>query len=116
MGTMKEYCVRITETRYEYIEAQNEKKALAQAEEMVITKADKVECKIVDEAENGDSSGVKHGKWISASNKPGVNAGMKCSLCAARIKYSEFYNGNHKFFHKCGAIMDGRITASDLIG
>ena len=46
MGTMKEYCVRITETRYEYIEAQNEDEALAQAEEMVITNADNVECKI----------------------------------------------------------------------
>lgn len=48
----------------------------------------------------------KVGKWISASTKPGVYAGMKCSLCGARIKYSEFYNGNHNFCHKCGAKME----------
>ena len=45
------------------------------------------------------------GKWISASTKPGVHVGMKCSLCGARIKYSEFYNGNHIYCHKCGAKM-----------
>lgn len=44
-------------------------------------------------------------KWISASTKPGVHVGMKCSLCGARIKYSEFYNGNHNYCHKCGAKM-----------
>lgn len=48
----------------------------------------------------------KVAKWISASTKPGVYAGMKCSLCGARIKYSEFYNGNHNFCHKCGAKME----------
>ena len=48
---------------------------------------------------------VKHGKWISASTKPGVQIGMKCSLCGARIKYSEFFNGNHNYCHKCGAKM-----------
>ena len=47
----------------------------------------------------------KIGKWISASTKPGVQIGMKCSLCGARIKYSEFYNGNHNYCHKCGAKM-----------
>lgn len=45
------------------------------------------------------------GKWISASTKPGVNAGMKCSICGARIKNSEHFNGNHRFCHKCGARM-----------
>ena len=45
------------------------------------------------------------GKWISASTKPGVQIGMKCSLCGARIKYSEFFNGNHRYCHKCGAEM-----------
>ena len=44
-------------------------------------------------------------KWISASTKPGVYVGMKCSLCGARIKYSEFYNGTHNYCHKCGAKM-----------
>jgi hypothetical protein len=48
---------------------------------------------------------VNHGKWVSASNKPGVQIGMKCSLCGARIKYSEFFNGNHNYCHKCGAKM-----------
>ena len=47
----------------------------------------------------------RHGKWISASTKPGVQVGMKCSLCGARIKYSEFFNGNHNYCHKCGAKM-----------
>ncbi len=50
---------------------------------------------------------LKLGKWISASAKPGVQIGMKCSLCGARIKYSEFFNGNHKYCHKCGAKMIG---------
>lgn len=45
------------------------------------------------------------GKWISASTKPGVNAGMKCSICGSRIKNSEHFNGNHRFCHKCGARM-----------
>lgn len=48
---------------------------------------------------------VPKGKWISASTKPGVNAGMKCSICGARIKNSEHFNGNHRFCHKCGARM-----------
>ena len=46
---------------------------------------------------------VRYGKWVPASIKPGVHAGMKCSLCGARIKYSEFYNGNHSYCYKCGA-------------
>lgn len=50
---------------------------------------------------------VRYGKWISASKKQGVQIGMKCSLCGARIKYSEFFNGNHNYCHKCGAKMDG---------
>lgn len=49
---------------------------------------------------------VRHGKWIGASKK--ANVGMKCSLCGARIKYSEFFNGNHNYCHKCGAKMDGK--------
>ena len=47
----------------------------------------------------------KFGKWISASGRPGVNVGMKCSLCGARLRYQEFYNGNHNYCHKCGARM-----------
>lgn len=47
------------------------------------------------------------GKWVSASQKTGVNIGMKCAICGARIKYSEFFNGNHNFCHKCGAKMKG---------
>lgn len=53
---------------------------------------------------------VRRGKWVSASNKPGTNIGMKCSLCGARIKYSEFFNGNHNFCHKCGADMRGKTN------
>ena len=48
----------------------------------------------------------KRGKWISASGRPGVNIGMKCSLCGARIRYNEFYDGNHNYCHKCGAKMN----------
>ena len=48
----------------------------------------------------------KSGKWIPASNKPGVQAGMKCSLCKARITYSEYHNGQHLYCHKCGAKME----------
>ena len=47
----------------------------------------------------------QEGKWIPVSTKPGVYAGMKCSLCKARISYSEFYGGNHNYCHKCGAKM-----------
>ena len=47
----------------------------------------------------------QEGKWISVSTKPGVHAGMKCSLCKARISYSEFFGGNHNYCHKCGAKM-----------
>lgn len=66
----------------------------------------------VDAANNvGNYLGCKHfeakktSKWISASTKPGVQIGMKCSLCGARIKYSEFFNGNHRYCHRCGAEM-----------
>lgn len=47
----------------------------------------------------------KRGKWIPASNKPGVYAGMKCSVCKARISYSDHNNGQHNYCHKCGAKM-----------
>lgn len=50
---------------------------------------------------------VKHGKWVAASDKPGVYIGLKCSLCGGRITYSEKLNGNHLYCHKCGAKMDG---------
>lgn len=46
---MKEYCVRITEIRYEYIEAENEQGVIAQAEQTVVSNADYVECEVVDE-------------------------------------------------------------------
>jgi DNA-directed RNA polymerase subunit RPC12/RpoP len=45
------------------------------------------------------------GKWVPASTKPGVHAGMKCSECKARITYSEHFNGQHLYCHKCGAKM-----------
>jgi hypothetical protein len=49
--------------------------------------------------------GPKTAEWISASTKPGVHAGMKCSNCKARISYSEYFNGQHLYCHKCGAKM-----------
>jgi DNA-directed RNA polymerase subunit RPC12/RpoP len=30
---------------------------------------------------------------------------MKCSECKARITYSEHFNGQHLYCHKCGARM-----------
>lgn len=48
---------------------------------------------------------VKHGKYIQASKTAQI--GLKCSLCGARIKYSEYFNGNHHYCYKCGAKMDG---------
>jgi hypothetical protein len=45
------------------------------------------------------------GKWISASGRPGVNIGMKCSLCKARISYREHFNGQHLYCHKSGVKM-----------
>jgi DNA-directed RNA polymerase subunit RPC12/RpoP len=48
---------------------------------------------------------TRYGKWIPASTKPGVHAGMKCSECKARISYSEHFNGQHLYCHKCGAKM-----------
>lgn len=62
---------------------------------------------VVNQLPTADVVEVRHGKWISASKKQGVQIGMKCSLCGARIKYSEFFNGNHNYCHKCGAKMDG---------
>lgn len=46
---IKEYCVKVTMTRYEYIEAPNEASALKLAKKQTITSADIVECKIVEE-------------------------------------------------------------------
>ena len=48
---------------------------------------------------------ARYGRWIPASTKPGVHAGMKCSECKARITYSEHFNGQHLYCHKCGAKM-----------
>lgn len=52
-----------------------------------------------------DAPMQKIAKWIPASTKPGVHAGMKCSECKARISYSEHFNGQHLYCHKCGAKM-----------
>jgi hypothetical protein len=65
----------------------------------------------IEDCPTADVVEVRYGKWVSASNKSGVNIGMKCSLCGARIKYSEFFNGNHHYCHKCGAKMDGERKA-----
>lgn len=50
-----------------------------------------------------DTEVQKTARWIPASTKPGVHAGMKCSNCKARISYSEHFNGQHLYCHKCGA-------------
>ena len=48
-NTMKEYCVKIVEVRYEYIEAPSSVAALKKAESMMVTNADEVHCEIVQE-------------------------------------------------------------------
>ncbi len=45
------------------------------------------------------------GKWIPVSQKPGVHAGMKCSICKAKISYKDYYGGQHRYCYKCGAKM-----------
>ena len=57
-------------------------------------------------ADNLKGKGSPNEKWISASKTQGVNIGMKRSLCGARIKYSELFNGSHIFCRKCGAKMN----------
>lgn len=59
-----------------------------------------------------DTEAQKTAMWIPVSTKPGVHAGMKCSLCKARISYSEHFNGQHLYCHKCGAKM---VKNEDLV-
>ena len=47
----------------------------------------------------------QEGRWISVSSKPGVYAGMKCSICKAKISYRDYYSGQHNYCYKCGAKM-----------
>jgi DNA-directed RNA polymerase subunit RPC12/RpoP len=60
---------------------------------------------IADYLINNNVQVQKTAKWIPASTKPGIHAGMKCSECKARISYSEHFNGQHLYCHKCGARM-----------
>ncbi len=95
----------------EYIKKQDALNALYRAQRDVTWSMDHVDTmdQMIDYVEKlppEDIKPTKHGKWISASTKPGVQIGMKCSICGARIKYSEFFNGNHNYCHKCGAKMD----------
>ena len=46
---MKEYCVKITEIRYEYIEAKSEEAAVIQAGQMALSNADYVVCEVVND-------------------------------------------------------------------
>ena len=48
---------------------------------------------------------TSEGKWIPVSQKPGVYAGMKCSICKAKISYKDYYGGQHNYCYKCGAKM-----------
>ena len=58
----------------------------------------------IEEAPTIEAKPVVHAHWVDVN--PNLHIGMKCSLCGARIKYSEFFNGNHRYCHKCGARMD----------
>ncbi len=46
---MKEYTVKITEIRYEYIDAETEDDAIEIAKEMALTNADEVKIEIIKE-------------------------------------------------------------------
>lgn len=46
---MKEYTVKITEIRYEYIDAETENDAIELAKEMALTNADEVKIEIIKE-------------------------------------------------------------------
>ena len=46
---MKEYMVKITEIRYEYIDAETEDDAIELAKEMALTNADEVKIEIIEE-------------------------------------------------------------------
>ena len=94
----------------EYIEREAALKALDKALDDATWSMDQsdVICQMLAAVENLPVENIeppKYGKWISASTKPGVNAGMKCSECKARISYSEHINGQHLYCHKCGARM-----------
>ena len=58
----------------------------------------------LDNAPTIEAKPIVHAYWVDVN--PNLHIGMKCSLCGARIKYSEFFNGNHRYCHKCGAQMD----------
>ena len=94
----------------EYIKKQDALYALYRAQRDTTWSMDHVDTmdQMIDYVEKltpEDIEPPRYGKWIPASTKPGVQVGMKCSLCGARIKYSEFFNGNHNYCHKCGARM-----------
>ena len=46
---MKEYTVKITEIRYEYVDAETENDAIELAKEMALTNADEVKIEIIKE-------------------------------------------------------------------
>ena len=46
---MKEYTVKITEIRYEYIDAETENDAIELAKEMALTNADEIKIEIIKE-------------------------------------------------------------------
>jgi hypothetical protein len=56
------------------------------------------------------------GKWVPASTKPGVHAGMKCSICKAKISYKDYYGGQHNYCYKCGAkmIKEDQLNGKEL--
>ena len=94
----------------EYIKKQDALDALYRAQRDTTWSMDHVDTmdQMIDYVEKlppGDIEPPRYGKWIPASTKPGVYAGMKCSLCKARISYSEHFNGQHLYCHKCGARM-----------
>ena len=94
----------------EYIKKQDALDALYRAQRNTTWSMDHVDTmdQMIDYVEKLPAEDIeppRFGKWISASTKPGVQIGMKCSECGARIKYSEFFNGNHNYCHKCGAKM-----------
>lgn len=68
---MKEYKVKITEMRYEYIEAESVDDALNKAQDMALTNADEVICEVITKDSPQFKDVIDYGKNIKMKNIAG---------------------------------------------
>ena len=68
---MKEYKVKITEIRYEYIEAESACEAINKAEDVVLTNADEIICEVIDKDSPQFEDVIDNGKNIKMKNITG---------------------------------------------